>query len=65
MSNPSITSQARRKGKVCEPDLFQWSREAEILAIPSVRTIARRTKASPALALSIAELSGLLREVRA
>lgn len=60
-----IASRSKRKAKVCASDLFQWSRDAELLTIHSVRSVAHRTKASPALALTIAELSGLLREVRA
>ncbi|MFC4170485.1 hypothetical protein ACFOYU_00160 [Microvirga sp. GCM10011540] len=40
------------------------ARETELLAIHAVRRVAHRAKVSPALALAIAELSGLIREVR-
>jgi hypothetical protein len=58
----NTTPRLRGKLKVWAPNLFDWSRDAELLTIHSVRRIAQRTKVSPALALTIAELSGLLRD---
>lgn len=40
------------------------ARDIELLAIHAVRNVAHRAKVSPALALAIAELSGLIREPR-
>jgi hypothetical protein len=47
----SNTKRSSRKAKSCPPD-------------PAVRAVARRTNISPALALVVAELAGLTREVR-
>lgn len=52
----------RRKACPCTPDLFDWARQRELLSTPAVRAVARRTGMSPALALAIAELAGLVRE---
>ena len=51
----------KRQAKVGAPDLFDWSREAELLTHPVVRAVVCQAKVSPALALTIAELSGLMR----
>jgi hypothetical protein len=40
------------------------AREIELLSIHAVRRVVHRANVSPALALAIAELSGLMREVR-
>jgi hypothetical protein len=40
------------------------AREAELLALFPVRAIMRRVRVSPILALAIAELAGIVREVR-
>jgi hypothetical protein len=40
------------------------ARDVELAAIHAVRRVMHRAKVSPALALAIAELSGLIREVR-
>lgn len=47
-----------------EANKNQRAREIELLAIHAVRAVVQRAKVSPALALAIAELSGLVREVR-
>ncbi len=60
----SNTRSRGRKAKPCAPDLFTFARDAELLNQRSVRSIARRTGSSSALALAIAELAGLLREGR-
>jgi len=39
------------------------ARDIELLAIHAVRRVVHRANVSPALALAIAELSGLVREV--
>ena len=51
----------KRQAKAGAPDLFDWSREAELLTHPAVRAVVSQAKVSPALALTIAELSGLMR----
>lgn len=40
------------------------ARDIELLAVHAVRAVVRRAQVSPALALAIAELSGLIREPR-
>jgi hypothetical protein len=60
----SNTKRSSRKAKSCPPDLFTWQRDTELLTNPAVRAVARRTNISPALALVVAELAGLTREVR-
>jgi hypothetical protein len=40
------------------------ARDIELLATHAVRHVVHRAQVSPALALAIAELSGLIREVR-
>jgi hypothetical protein len=40
------------------------TRDVELAAIHAVRRVMHRAKVSPALALAIAELSGLIREPR-
>jgi hypothetical protein len=40
------------------------ARDVELAAIHAVRCVMHRAKVSPALALAIAELSGLIREPR-
>ncbi len=64
MISLSIRKRSSRKAKSCAPDLFTWSRDTELLTNRTVRAIARRTNVSPALALVLAELAGLAREVR-
>jgi hypothetical protein len=51
----------KRQAKAGAPDLFDWSRETELLTYPVIRTVVSQAKVSPALALTIAELSGLMR----
>jgi hypothetical protein len=63
MHKHSSTRRVRRKAHSCLP-LFDWARDAELLIHPAVRAVTRRTHLSPALALAIAELSGLIRERR-
>ncbi len=64
MQNLNSTNRRRRKAKSRLPDLFSWAREADLMRQPPVRTLMQRTGCSPALALAIAELAGLLREGR-
>ena len=54
----------RRKGGLRTPDLFDWARNRDLLTAPAVRAVSRRAGVSPALALALAELSGLSREAR-
>jgi hypothetical protein len=54
----------RRKACCCTPDLFDHARQVDLLTTPAVRAIQRRAGVSPALALALAELSGLSREAR-
>ncbi len=64
MQKQYTTRSRGRKAQPCAPDLFTFARDAELLNQRSVRSIARRTGSSPALALAIAELAGLIREDR-
>jgi hypothetical protein len=56
MRNP-ILRRRKRQLKLHGPDLFDWAHAHELLTNPAVWTIARRTGASPALALLYTELS--------
>lgn len=56
-------TRSRRNVKPC-PSLFDWQRNTELLRLPAVRSIARRSNVSPSTALAIAELAGLIREAR-
>jgi ribosomal protein L17 len=58
------TKCASRKAKSRLPDLFDWARQNELHTHTSVRTIARRTGVSPAVAAVIAELAVLTTEMR-
>ncbi len=64
MRNLSTTNRRRREAKSRVPDLFTWAREADLMRQPPVRTLMQRTSCSPAVALALAELAGLLREDR-
>src|SRR5215207_7100878 len=55
----STLRRRKRQLKLHGPDLFDWARENELRANPSVRAIARRTGASPALALLYTELGNV------
>ncbi len=61
---PNSMRRHRRKPRSRTPDLFDWARNRELLTTPAVRAVSRRTGVSPALALALAELSGLLREAQ-
>ena len=61
---PSYTkTRSKRNVKPC-PTVFDWHRNAELLRLPAVRSIARRAHVSPFTAFAIAELAGLIREAR-
>ena len=64
MPKYSSTRSRGRKAKSRLPDLFSWARDAELMRQPPVRTLMQRTGCSPAVALALAELAGLLREDR-
>ncbi len=64
MHSLNSTNRRRQKAKSRLPDLFTWAREAELMRQPPVRTLMQRTGCSPAVALALAELAGLLREDR-
>ena len=59
-----ITKRLSRKAKSRLPDLFDWAHQNELHTRVTVRTIARRTGVSPAVAALIAELAGFTTEVR-
>jgi hypothetical protein len=57
----NTTRRPRRKARSSLP-LFDWARDGELLSQVAVRAVARRINVSPAVALVLAELSGLMRE---
>ena len=57
------TRRRLRKVNSC-PDLFDWALQNELLSYPSIRSVARRFRVSPATAAVLAELAGIIREVR-
>ncbi|WP_157934723.1 hypothetical protein [Microvirga ossetica] len=62
MHNLSITARRRRKASAC-PMRIDHQRNLELLAIPAVRAIVRRSHVSPVTAAVLVELSGLFHEV--
>ncbi len=62
MSKNLTMRRSRRKARQSTPDLFERSRDQDILNIPAVRTVARRAGVGPALALALAELAGFIKE---
>ncbi len=53
-----------RRQVSARPDLFDWAQENELLSHLAVRSVARRLRVSPATAAVVAELAGIVREVR-
>jgi hypothetical protein len=53
------TCRSRGKASACLKRVDR-KRDCELLAIPAIRAIARRSRVSPATAALLAELSGLL-----
>jgi hypothetical protein len=53
----------KRRQAPARVQITDRQRNLELLAIPSVRTIVRRSRVSPVTAALLAELAGLSREV--
>lgn len=57
------TTRRRRRKASARPNRTDRQRNLELLAIPAVRTIVRRSHVSPITAALLVELSGLAHEV--
>ncbi|GEO16954.1 hypothetical protein [Microvirga aerophila] len=62
MQQPFITRRSRRKPSA-RVEFIDPQRNLELLAIPAVRAIVRRSRVSPVTAALLVELSGLSRQV--